>query len=233
MKEESDDMAIQALKNTPSKKKNKIRVWLFLFVSLPAVLLIVVLMLVSLVTGKQMSYPLPPLTAEAMSTQMKVFQHVYPEVSKKFPSEQAEIELTPSEVGNLLIIGRNAHALSHGVSPSGVFPDAYQIKYQDGKFRFNYSYRYGSMNFNFYAEVIPDFHSNRIVVKPIAFKVGSLRLPRSILTSSAESAIKKLQNNKDYKRFFEVIVSVEIKENHNLKVIYRPARLAELLWGFK
>jgi len=136
-------------------------------------------------------------------------------------------------VGDLLIIGRHAHFLSHAVSPTDIHPNAYRIRYQDGKFKFDYSYRYGSMNFNFYAEVVPNFNSDGISIKPTTFKVGKLRLPQNILTSNAENAIKKLQNDDDYKRFFKVIVAVEIKDNDNLKIIYRPARLAELLWGFK
>lgn len=228
-----NDITPQASGNVPPKKKNKIRIGLFLFFSLPATLLVAVLILVSLITGEPTSYPLPPLTAEVMRTQLKAFQLIYPEVSKDFPADQAEIELTESEVGDLLIIARHAHALSHAVSPREINPNAYRIKYQDGKFKLNYSYQYGSMNFNFYAEVIPNFDSNGISVKPTVFKVGKLRLPRRLLISNAEVATKRFQNNDDYKRFFRIIVSVEIRADNSLRIVYRPAQVAELVWGFK
>lgn len=233
MKEKSKDITAQEAEKVSSNKKNKIRIGLFLFVLLPAILLITVLVLVSLATGEPMSYPLPPLTAEVMRTQLKVFQSIYPEISKEFLAEQAEIELTESEVADLLIIARHAHALSHAVSPSEINPEAYRIEYQDGKFKLNYSYHYGSMNFNFYAEIIPNFNSSGISVKPTVFKVCKLRLPRSLLTGNAEAATKKLQNNEDYKKFFKIIVAVEIMQNNNLRIVYRPAQVAELLWGLR
>lgn len=232
MAEKETEKLVEPTTETASPgKKSKIRIGLFLFVSLPAIMLIAVLILVSLITGKPASYPLPLLSAEAMSTQWNVFQRIYPEIIKETPPEQAELELTAQEVAHLLAIARNAHALSHTMSPTEIDPLSYRIEYRDHRFLLNYSYRYGSMNFNFYAEAVPDFGKDGITIKPSAFKVCKLRLPQSILTSSTEAAIRKLKNNDDYKRLAAIIVSAEVMENGNLKIVYRPAKLAKFLWN--
>lgn len=211
------------------EKKKKTHIWVAGILALPAVLFIVIMILLSLLLGPPITYPLPPLPPTAMATQMKLYQSIYPQLTKTPLNESATLVLTPREVNDLLILLRNFHALAGVEYSQELKPDAYDIEYEGKKFHLHYTYKYGKHNFNIYAEVIPGYKNNDLLIAPTAFKVGKLRLPQNILASNTSQAIKKLKDNPGYQIFEALVESITILPNGNIEIVYHPAKLKELI----
>lgn len=214
---------------TTHEKKKKFHIWLFILLALPAILLIVMIVLLSLLLGPPTTYPPPSLPQTVMATQMKIYQNIYPQISKPELGKTATIVLSPQEINDLLIILRNFHVMAGDEFVSNVKPDSYDIRYQDKKFQLDYTYKYGKHNFNIHAKVIPGYKNNDLNIVPVAFKVGKLRLPQNILASNTSQAIKNLKSNPWYKTFEALVESITVMENGDIEIVYHPAKLKELI----
>lgn len=222
-----------------AEKSRKKRRWPWIaggiFGGLVLLVLVAALIVASLLFGGEREFPVDPLRSEDYTLVGKLTGRLLTELRTGKPAE-SELVLTPNEVESVLRLAANGASLGvmpkGGAAPGGMTP--YHIRYENGRFetvaqlRTGLNWLWGGV-IMMDTSVRPEKQDEMFDLDISRIKTGSITLPDSLVQWRRKQALEELRNRKEYRQFDRCVKSIQIDDENNFHIVYRPAELVKLL----
>ena len=235
-REPGDNAAVEKMGKS-TKKRKRLRIAVGVAAGVLLLLLGAALIFAANLFGRGPEFPVEPLRTEDYALAGKLTMRLLNEIRTGRP-EESELVLSPAEIASLLRIagnGASIQSMLKGRGNSGANRTRpHDIRFKDGRFEIlvpvetGFTWLWGGV-IMIDMSVRPEKDDDRLALDISRMRAGSLAVPRFLVEKARRRSLDGIRQRREYREFDRCVKSIRVDDANNLRIVYRPAEIDNLL----